>query len=89
MKSIFGEQKQVERLIGEQLVRLVPLFELHRLVTDPQRAHLQSPEVAIRRRRGSRLRSQYRGEQQWVRYGDGCVLVVELELLFSEEFVPG
>jgi hypothetical protein len=39
-------------LFGEKLVSLVPLLELHRFVSNAQRAHLQLAEIFIRRRGG-------------------------------------
>jgi len=38
------------RLFGEQLMRLVPLLELHRFVANAQRTHLEPAEVFVGRR---------------------------------------
>lgn len=44
---ILGEKEQMLRIFGEQLVGFVAFLELHCLVTNPQRAHVQSAEIAI------------------------------------------
>ena len=47
------------RLFGEELMRLVPLLELHRFVANAQRAHLELSEVFVgRRARDGKLREQ-------------------------------
>lgn len=46
--SVFGEKKQMHRLIGQQLMRPVSALDLHRFVTDSQAAHLESAEITVR-----------------------------------------
>lgn len=59
VERVLGEEQQMLGLFGQQLVRLVPLLELHRLVANPQRAHLQLSEVLVGRRGyGGGLRHQ-------------------------------
>jgi hypothetical protein len=62
--SVFGQQQQVYGLIREQLVRLVTLLELHRLVANAQRAHLEPAEVSIGRRVEASLRRQKKEERR-------------------------
>jgi len=45
---VFGEEKQMQRLIGEQLVRPVTSFDLQRFIPDSQRTHLELAEVPVR-----------------------------------------
>ena len=47
---VFGEQQQMQRLIGKQLVCFVTLLKLHRFVTDAQRTHFEFAEVFVGRR---------------------------------------
>ena len=48
-ERVLGEEQQMLGLFGQQLVRFVPLLELHRLVANPQRAHLEPAEVLVGR----------------------------------------
>ena len=57
IERILREKQQMLRLFGEELMRLVPLLELHRFVADAQRAHLELPEAFVGRRvRDGKLR---------------------------------
>lgn len=52
--GILREEQQMQRLIGEQHVRFVALFELHCFVPNAQRAHPKLAEVPVSRRAHAR-----------------------------------
>jgi len=74
----------MHRLIGQQLVRPVSALDLHRLVADSQRAHLELAEVTVRGcARCRQLRKQDDDGKRAPQGRDRCAIYGD-ELVFDE-----